>query len=90
MNKKITCTPSSGNVFADLGLENADELLKKANLGIEINNLIKQRKLTQAQAAKILGIPPSRVTDLNSGKIFRFSLDRLVRFLGKLEQDKEG
>lgn len=57
MTKKIEFTESCGNVFADLGLENADEMLAKSTLAIMIRKIIKKRGLTQAQAAKIFGYP---------------------------------
>jgi predicted XRE-type DNA-binding protein len=51
----------SGNVFADLGLPNADQELMKAHLTLQIASIIKDRGLTQAEAAKILGIQQPHV-----------------------------
>lgn len=86
---RIECTPSSGNVFADIGLPNPEELLKKARLAVQITDIIKERKLTQAKAAKILGLPQPKVSDLNTGKVLSFSIDRLIRLLEKLDQEVE-
>ena len=61
MTKKIEFTESCGNVFADLGLENADEMLAKSTLAIMIRKIIKKRGLTQVQAAKIFGIHKHRL-----------------------------
>ncbi len=61
MTKKIEFTESCGNVFADLGLENADEMLAKSTLATMIRKIIRKRGLTQAQAAKIFGIHKHRL-----------------------------
>ena len=89
MNEKIKVTPSSGNVFADLGLANADELLIKAELVRQISNLIDARDLTQIEAAKILGIDQPKVSALLNGRLSGFSTDRLFRFLNSLGSDVE-
>ena len=52
----IEYTESSGNVFADLGILNPEEALAKAEIASKIHDIIKEKKLTQAQAAKILEI----------------------------------
>ena len=80
-------TPSSGNVFADLGLPDADDLLAKANLALHIRNAIKTRKLTQAQAAKILSIDQPKVSSIINGRVEGYSTDRLMRFLNDLGCD---
>jgi predicted XRE-type DNA-binding protein len=89
MSKEIKVTSSSGNVFADLGLANSDELLIKAELVRQISNLIDATKLTQAEAAKILGIDQPKVSALLNGKLSGFSTDRLFRFLNALGSDVE-
>ena len=63
----------SQNVFADLGLENADELFTRAQLGMQVYSIIKERGYTQTDAAKILGIAQSEVSAICSGKFNRFS-----------------
>src|SRR4051795_6670253 len=80
---------SSGNVFADLGLKNPEELLAKAELVQRISDIIAERKLTQARAAKVLGIDQPKVSALLRGKLDGFSIDRLFRFLNALGRDVE-
>jgi predicted XRE-type DNA-binding protein len=84
---KITIEPSSGNVFADLGLKNPAELLAKAELVQRICDIIAERKLTQTRAAALLGIDQPKVSALMRGKLDGFSLDRLFRFLNALGRD---
>ena len=78
---------SSGNVFADLGLPNPEEALAKAELANKISVLIRERALTQAKAAKLLGIDQPKVSMLLRGRLTGFSLERLMRFLMLLGQD---
>jgi predicted XRE-type DNA-binding protein len=78
---------SSGNVFADLGLPNPEEALAKAELANKISVLIRDRGLTQAKAAKLLGIDQPKVSMLIRGRLRGFSLERLMRFLMLLGQD---
>ena len=87
MTEKIT--RSSGNVFADLGFDNPEEMETKAKLVSQINAIIKKRKLTQKEAGAILGIPQSRVSDLARGGLSGFSVDRLFRLLNKLDREIE-
>jgi len=82
-------TPSSGNVFADLNLPNADDLLAKAELAAKIVAEIQRRRLTQSQAAAILGIDQPKISALKQGKLTGFSIERLVRFLLRLGRDVE-
>jgi len=82
-------TKSSGNVFADLGLDNPEELLAKAKLALEISRILERRKLTQARAADILGVDPAKVSALVRGRLTGFSTDRLLRFLIALGHDVE-
>jgi predicted XRE-type DNA-binding protein len=76
---------SSGNVFVDLGFEGpeAENLRLRSELMIELKHIIDARQLTQNQAADLLGIQQSRVSDLVRGRIDRFSIDTLVKLLGK-------
>ena|SRR5579871_720342 len=87
MNKKKDFTISSGNIFADLGFADAEERMAKVNLAIQINVLIKRKKLTQKQAAELLGIDQPKISALFTGKLSGFSLERLFRFLTILGQD---
>jgi predicted XRE-type DNA-binding protein len=89
MSEEIKIQSSSGNVFADIGLANADELLIKAELVRQISNLIDAKSLTQTEAAKILGIDQPKVSALLNGKLSGFSTERLFRFLNALGSDVE-
>ena len=80
----------SGNVFADLGFKNADEILARSELLVRIADIIKDRKLSQAAAAKVLGLKQPDVPALLRGRYLRrFSIDRLMRFLVALGHDVE-
>ena len=84
---EITVVPSTGNVFEDLGLPDSEELLVKSNLVIKINKIIKNRHLSQIQAAVILGIPQPKVSMIQHGKLRGFSLEKLCHFLTLLGSD---
>lgn len=88
--KKITkIHETKGNVFAGLGLSDADELHAKSSLVFRIAQIITKRKLTQAKAASILGIDQPKVSNLLGGRLDGFSTDRLFRFLNALDCDIE-
>ena len=89
MAQEIKVQASSGNVFADLGLENSDELLVKAELARKIGSIISKQNITQVQAAEILGIDQPKVSALLNGKLSGFSIVRLFRFLNALGNDVE-
>ncbi len=80
-------TESTGNVFADLGLRDADTLMAKSVLAIHIKRAIKARRLTQAQAAEILGVDQPKVSAITTGRLEGFSTARLMRFLNELGCD---
>ena len=80
-------TQGSGNVFSDLGFKRADEERVKADLVRAIRHIIRHRKLTQIQAAALLGVSQPKVSALMRGKLIGFSTDRLIRFLKALDQD---
>lgn len=77
----------SGNVFADLDVPRPQEALAKAELAHKINESIARRRLTQAQAARLLGVDQPKVSSLKRGRLAGFSLERLVRFLILLGSD---
>ncbi len=81
---KIEYEKSSGNVFQDLGFPNPEMEQLKSALSFEIFNILKQQKLTQAQAAKILGIDQPQVSRLKNADFTRFSVERLFGFLNRL------
>lgn len=80
---KTKITRSSGNVFKDLGFppREAQGLLVRSDLMIQVLKIIKKRKVTQAQAAKLFGVTQPRVSDLVRGKIALFSTDGLISML---------
>lgn len=86
-DKPIEMIPSSGNVFADIGVKNPDEYLAKAKLASQINKIIEGK--TQKEAEKLLGIPQPKISDLARGKLSGFSISKLIGLLNKLNQDVE-
>lgn len=82
----LKVTPSSGNVFRDLGFsaDEAEHLLIRADLLIQLQKAIASRGLTQAKAAKILRVTQPRVSDLLRGRIDLFSTDSLIDMLARL------
>jgi predicted XRE-type DNA-binding protein len=89
MMNEIAVVVSNGNVFADLGLPDAGELLAKADLAIEIGRLLDERGLSQVEAAKLLRTSTPRISDLRRGDLQGFTIDRLFRFLNTLGQEVE-
>ncbi|MBT3312709.1 MAG: XRE family transcriptional regulator [Desulfobacula sp.] len=89
MKNKIQHTTGSGNVFKDIGLDNPEERLKKAQIASAIYGIIQKRELTQIEAGKILGLRQPKVSALINGRLDGFSMDRLLGFLNKLGQDIE-
>jgi len=82
----LKLTPSSGNVFRDLGFhrEEAEHLLVRADLLIHVQKLIASRRLKQREAAALLRISQPRVSDLVRGRIDLFSTDMLIDMLARL------
>jgi predicted XRE-type DNA-binding protein len=87
MSKDPEFYEGSGNVFADLGLEDADELYSRAKVGFEVWKILKERKLKQREIAQILGIAQSDVSLLMNCKFNRFSTEKLLGFLKKLDRE---
>jgi predicted XRE-type DNA-binding protein len=85
--KKPVSTKSSGNVFADIGLPDAEVNLLKADLIINIAELIKEKGLTQARAAKIMGLAQPDVSKLMRGHFAGFSYERIFGFLTALGEN---
>ena len=83
---KLKVTPSSGNVFRDLGFseEEAEHLAIRADLLIEIQKVVTARHLKQAQLAKLLQVSQPRVSDLLRGRLHLFSIETLIDMLGRL------
>ena len=76
----------SGNVFADLGLDDAEELLTRAQIGFHVYRLLKSRKLKQREMAQLLSIAQPDVSHLMNGHYSRFTADKLLDFLRRLDQ----
>lgn len=82
----VKVTPSTGNVFRDLGFsrEESEHLLVRADLLIQVQKAIASRGLKQAEAAKVLRVTQPRVSDLLRGRIDLFSTDSLIDMLARL------
>ena len=80
---------SSGNVFADLGLPDAEERLLKSQIAVQIRLLVEQKGWTQAQVAERVGLDQPKVSALFRGRLAGFSLDRLFRILNRLGRSVE-
>jgi predicted XRE-type DNA-binding protein len=77
----------SGNVYADLGFDNPEEMSLKATLAHRISTVLRHRNVSQATMGEVLGIPQSKVSRLMSGKLDGFSVERLLHFLLRLDRD---
>lgn len=86
-NHSIEVEAGSANVFADLGLPDAEDRLAKAELARRISEIISKRHLSQVQAADLLGIDQPKVSALIRGQLSGFSLERLIRYLNLLGRD---
>src|SRR5512147_2514704 len=76
----------SGYVFADLGLDEANELLARAQLGFHVYKILEERKLKQRDIASLLGIKQPEVSHLMNGHFNRFTTDKLLDFLKRLDR----
>jgi predicted XRE-type DNA-binding protein len=86
---RITMTRSSGNVFADLNLPNAEEKQTKVRLAVAINKILEERALRQEAAAKLLDLNQPKISALVNYQLEGFSVERLLRFLNALDRDIE-
>lgn len=87
MTQDCVFEESSGNVFADLGLSNADELFTRGKIGIQVLRLLKQRNLKQREISELLGITQPEVSHLMKGQFQRFSEGKLLIFLKRLDTE---
>ena len=85
--EKIEVYEGSGNVFADLGLEDAEELYIRAKIGFQVLTILRDRKLEQGEVAALLNIEQPDVSLLMRGRFHHFSTERLLDFLKKLDQE---
>ncbi|HXO20385.1 MAG TPA: helix-turn-helix transcriptional regulator [Thermoanaerobaculia bacterium] len=81
--------PGSGDVLVDLGFADAGERKLRVELAMRLNDLIAARRLTQAGAAQLFGIPQPHISELKHYKLSRFSSERLLRFVTLLDRDVE-
>jgi len=80
---------SSGNIFADIGRRDAAEAHARSQLMRQITQIVRERNLTQVEAAKLLGTTQPVVSDLMNYKLSKFSMERLFTFLEALGYDVE-
>ena len=84
--RKIKFEEGSGNVFADLGLKEADQLLVRSQIGFHVFKILEDRKLKQREIAGVLGIAQPDVSHLMNGHFSRFTTDKLLDFLKRLDR----
>ena len=90
MKEKLeTVDPGSGDVLVDLGFADAGERKLRVQLAIRLNELIADRRLSQALAAALFGISQPHISELKNYKLGRFSSERLLRFVTLLDRDVE-
>jgi predicted XRE-type DNA-binding protein len=84
--KPIEFEKGSGNVFADLGFKDANQLLARAQIGFHVFKILEARKLKQREIADVLGIAQPDVSHLMNGHFTRFTTDKLLDFLRRLDR----
>lgn len=89
MKTKIPVHRGSGNVFADLGFDNPEEMQMRADLVQQLREIIEQRRLTQVAAARLLNIRQPDLSALLRGRLTKYSLERLLKFMTALDRDVE-
>lgn len=80
----VQITESSGNVFVDLGLPNPEEDLLKAQLLGQIQRFMREKELTQAELAALIGLDQPKISRLLRGRLADFSVERLLTVLNRL------
>jgi predicted XRE-type DNA-binding protein len=86
-NEKFSVTRSSGNVFADLRLPNAEEKQTKVRLAVAINQIVADQRMSQATTARRLKINQPKISALSNYRLEGFSVERLMNFLTALDRD---
>jgi predicted XRE-type DNA-binding protein len=89
IEKDIEFELSSGNVFADMGFENAEEMQFKSELVRQINQTIKSRELTSIQVRDLLSIDEAMLSNLSRGRLTELTIEHLFRYLNILGRDLE-
>ena len=85
-NQTIEFEKSSGNIFADLMLEDAEELFIRSQIGFFVFKILESKKLKQREIARLLGIAQPDVSHLMNGHFSRFTTEKLLDFLKRLDQ----
>ena len=80
---------SSGNVFADIGFDNAEEMLLKSELVRQINKTIKGKELTSIKARELLNLDETVLDNLSKGRLTELTIENLFRYLNILGRDLE-
>jgi len=86
-NEKVQMIEGSGNVFEDVGMPDPVDWLARAELAMLIGDILHKRRLTQVQAARVLGTTQPKVCDLLAGRLGGFSIQRLMKYLLALDHD---
>jgi predicted XRE-type DNA-binding protein len=84
--KPIKFEEGAENVFADLGLKDADRLLARSQIGFHVFKILEEQKLKQREIAQVLGIAQPDVSHLMNGHFSRFTTDKLLDFLKRLDR----
>jgi predicted XRE-type DNA-binding protein len=87
MMQKPIFEESNGNVFADIGLADADELFARGKIGIQVIRILKQRNLKRREISQLIGISQLEVSHLMNGDFQQFSEDKLLIFLNRLDRE---
>lgn len=77
----------STNVYADIGIPDAEEMLVKAQLATKIAEIIKHRRMTQVQAAELLGMPQPKLSNMLRGQFRGISEAKMLEYLTRLGRD---
>jgi predicted XRE-type DNA-binding protein len=86
MSKEIEFHEGTNNIFADIGLPNPDERLAHAQIGVAVLKILQNRNLKQREIANLLGIKQAEVSHLVNGHFNRFTTDKFLDFLKRLDQ----
>jgi len=84
--KPIKFEDGSGNIYVDLGLKDGDQLRARAQIGFHVFKILKDQKLKQREIAEVLGIAQPDVSHLMNGHFSRFTTDKLLDFLKRLDR----
>ena len=84
-DRRIAFEEGSGNIFEDLGFEDSEELYARGLIGCHVVKLLKAKEMKQKELAVILGVKQAEVSHLMNGHFDRFTTDKLLEFLRRLE-----